>query len=182
MLRAILNISERRVHQQQATTSGFGRLAAPVRAVSAAAPRAWLYTLCQRTFPAAEAALGLQPASSAVSLVGSFICQMQGGDRGHCTIGSRAAAADAIHRATLSAQWFRPGDLPPEQTSCAAVGASRACTYSCMLRPINISWRRVHPTRSHLMQQMCTERTLAEHPCCTHALQSRTRTVVTYKS
>jgi len=129
MLRAILNISERRVHQQQATTSGFGRLAAPVRAASAAAPRAWLYTLCHRTFPAAEAALGLQPASSAVSLVGSFICQMQGGDRGHCTIGSRAAAADAIHRATLSAQWFRPGDLPPEQTSCAAVGVSRACSY-----------------------------------------------------
>jgi hypothetical protein len=83
-LRAI-NISERRLHHQQAMTQGFDRLAAQPRPAVAPAPRAQLYTVCSGKFLAAEAALGLQPAASAVSL-DDVICQMQGGDGGNYTI------------------------------------------------------------------------------------------------
>ena len=93
---------------------GFDRLAAPARKVAAPAPRARWHAVCYGTFPASEAALGLQPAASAVSL-GSFICQMQGEDGGNYH--DRAAGQRqplrfaALHRAPL----FRPAGLPPEQ-------------------------------------------------------------------
>ena len=72
----------RRLHQDSAA----------LRAAVAPAPRARLYAVCRGTFQAAEAALRQQPAASAVSLVGSFICQKQGGDRGNCTSGQQSSS------------------------------------------------------------------------------------------
>jgi hypothetical protein len=53
---------------QQMKTQGSDRLAAPVRPAAAPAPRARSYAVCHGPLPTAEAALGLQPAASAVSL------------------------------------------------------------------------------------------------------------------
>ena len=89
MLRAIHSPSA--VCSQQATTYSCKDSAA-LRAAVAPAPRARLYAVCRGTFQAVEAALRQQPAASAVSLVGSFICQKQGGDRGNCTSGQQSSS------------------------------------------------------------------------------------------
>ena len=70
---------------QQIMTQGFGRLTAPVRPAAALVPRARQYVVCRGPFQTLKAALGLQPAASAVSL-GSFICQMQEEGGGNYTI------------------------------------------------------------------------------------------------
>ena len=70
---------------QQLITEGPGRLAAPVQPAAAPAPRARHHTVRHGPLPAAGAALGLQPAASAISLASPF-CQMQAEDGGNYTI------------------------------------------------------------------------------------------------
>jgi len=134
---------------QQMMTQGLDRPAAPSRPAAAPVPCARLYTVCRGTFSAAEAALGLQPAAPAVSLDDS-ICQMQGGDGGIIArLGSRAAETVrfiALHRV----QKLRPANLPPEQTTNAAVGASQAVVYA-----VRNSYLRVHSKR--IWWQLCTQ-------------------------
>ena len=98
MVRAI-NISERRLHHQQAMTQGFDRLAAQPRPAVAPAPRAQLYTVCPGKFLAAEAALGLQPAAPLPCRWDHSPVQVQEEREVITRPGSRAAATDTLRRA-----------------------------------------------------------------------------------
>jgi hypothetical protein len=90
--------------------------------------RARLYAVCRGPFPAAGAALGLQPAASAVSWGNPS--QMQGGDGGIIArLGNRAAATGTIHRAAPCSK-APPGQFTPgtdEQCSGRRLASRRVC-------------------------------------------------------
>ena len=90
--------------------------------------RAQLYTVCRGTFPAARAALGLQPAAAAVSL-GNPSVRCRDGMGDIARLGSRAAATGAIHRAAPCSK-APPGRFTPgtdEQCSGRRLASRRVC-------------------------------------------------------
>ena len=109
----------------QMITQGFDRLAAPIRPAAAPAPRSRQHDVCHGSLPTAEAALGLQPAASAVSSWGNQLSYCRQRWR-NTQSGSRAAATRAIHRAAPCAA-VPPGQFTP--------GTDELCSGRCHARP-----------------------------------------------
>ena len=112
----------------QMITQGFDRLAAPSRPAAAPAPRSRQHDVCHGSLPTAEAALGLQPAASAVSSWGNQLSYCRQRWR-NTQSGSRAAATRAIHRAAPCAA-VPPGQFTPgtdELCSGRRLASHRVC-------------------------------------------------------
>ena len=126
-----IHISERRVHHQQASTQGFDCLAAPV----AAAPARRARLFYGMPFPAAKAALELQPVASAVSQGNPSVRE---GMEGIARLGSRAAATDAICGAAPCAIVL-PGPFTPPGTAELCSGRRLASRRVCCARLLSPS-------------------------------------------